>query len=185
VISLSKTTNGKISITIGRTAAHTVPAPTPYVSKDLVVSATLVLGADENAVYGSSIDLDEPKVLLASAAKTAAAGIDLVYVYTFATDEDVLGTPSWAHASGFTFVSGWSTCNTTKFYKLPGAVFETITTKAQLEALWQETLAIDPSVPVATNNVVIAKTDKGTLALMKIVSHVPGATGQIELKVAQ
>lgn len=185
VLSLSNSISGTASLRVARTKAGIAPPPARFIPEVLVTSATLTVGADENAVYGSSIDLDEPKILLASAAKQAAETVDLVYVYTFATDEDVLGSPSWAHESDYAFVSGWSTYNTTRFYKVTGTAFDKITTKAELTKLWQETLAIDPSVPVATDDVVIAQTDKGALVLIRIVSHLPGDTGQIEIKVAK
>lgn len=185
VLELSNSADGSVSIRVARTEAGAATAPTPFVPEGLVISEKLTVGADENTTYGSSIDLDVPKVMLAAEARNASAGVDLIYVYSFSADEDVLGTPAWGDESDFSFVSDWATYNDTKFYKTTETAFENVTTKAELEDLWQETLAIDPSVPVDTDDVVIAKTDQGTLALIKIVSHTPGETGQIEIKVAK
>ena len=185
VVELSNSISGTVSIRIGRTRKGATDAPELFIPEGLIFSATLTVGADENSTYGSSIDLDEPKVMLASAARDASATVDLVYVHSFSTNEDVLSAPTWADDSEFSFVSGWSTYNETKFYKLTGTDFESITTKEELEALWQETLAIDPSVHVETDDLVIAKTDQGTTVLIRIISYEPGDTGQIEIKVGK
>ncbi len=189
VIEVTAVTNGiagSVTVKIGKTRAGVETPPEPELPADsnLTVSATLNIGANENAALGSSIDLDVPVVMLAANAKTNAAYIDLVYANSFATNSDKLGSPDWAK-DNVSFVTGWSTYNATKFYKLTGTTFESVTTVDQLKALWLDSKATASSIDVVANDVIIAKTEKGAIVLIKIISQVAGATGKIDIKVAK
>jgi hypothetical protein len=186
VIQVDAVTNGEsggITVRVARTAAGVETAPVPQQPTTLTTT-DLSVGADENPTLGSSIDLDVPRVMLASQASASAATVDLVYAYSFATDSDKLGSPLWAR-DNVTFTQSWSTHNDTKFYKLTATTFEDITTADDLAALWDESNAVATSVDVVAGDVVIAETDQGVLALIKIVSQDPGSTGKIEIKVAE
>jgi hypothetical protein len=142
------------------------------------------MGAQENATLGSSIDLDVPKVLLASAAKTAAADVDLVYANSFADDADKLWSPKTAN-DNVDFMSGWSVYNTTRFHKVTGVTFASVNTASELAALWKPSIAINTSITVVPGDLIIAETDKGKIVLIDIVSQSAGETGSINIKVAK
>ena len=146
--------------------------------------SSLSLGAQDNATLGSSIDLDVPKVLLASAARAAAADVDLVYAYSFADDDDRLWSPNSAK-DNVDFMDNWSVYNTTKFHKVSGVSFNDVTTAEELAALWKPASAVSTSLAVDSGDLVIAQTDKGKLVLIHVQSHVPGETGLIGIKVAK
>jgi hypothetical protein len=60
-----------------------------------------------------------------------------------------------------------------------------VTTPAQLTALWDVSKATASSIDVVAGDVIIAKTNMGAIVLIKIVTQIPGATGRIDIKVAQ
>jgi hypothetical protein len=168
------------SVNISLSGAKDCDAP-----PDPALSTTsLTMGAQENATLGSSIDLDVPKVLLASAAKTAAADVDLVYANSFADDADKLWSPKTAN-DNVDFMSGWSVYNTTRFHKVTGVTFASVNTASELAALWKPSIAINTSITVVPGDLIIAETDKGKIVLIDIVSQSAGETGSINIKVAK
>lgn len=150
---------------------------------DLAVTS-LVMGAQANPTLPSSIDLDVPRVLLSSAARAAAADVDLIYSNSFADDADMLWSPSSAK-DNVTFMDNWSVYNTTQFHKVSGTTFVSVTTAEELAALWKPASAVTTNVAVEAGDLVIARTDKGALVLIQIVSQVPGEAGSINIKVAK
>jgi len=144
----------------------------------------LSAGAQSNASLGSSIDLDAPKVMLASAARAASAEVDLVYANSFADDADMLWSPSSAK-DNVTFMDNWSVYNTTQFHKVSGTSFDAVTTAEELAALWKPASAVTTGLAVVAGDLVIARSDKGKLVLIQIASQVPGETGSINMKVAK
>jgi hypothetical protein len=172
----SKTQSVDIALS-GAKDCDVIPDPTLAIT-------SLTMGAQENPTLGSSIDLDVPKVLLSSAARTAAADVDLVYANSFADDADKLWSPNTAK-DNVDFMTGWSVYNSTRFHKVTGVTFASVNTAAELAALWKPSLAITTGIVVVPGDLVIAETDKGKLVLLDIVSQTAGETGSINIKVAK
>jgi stress response protein SCP2 len=186
VIEVTAVTNGasgSVTFRVGRTRAGVETPPIPE-SPATLTEASLSLGADQNTTLGSSLDLDVPSVLLATAARNSAAQVDLIYANSFATNSDKLGSPLWAQ-NNVSFVANWAVYNDTKFYKPAGTTYESVTTPAQLSALWNVSRATASSIDVVADDVIIAKTNEGAIVLIKIVTQTPGATGRIDIKVAK
>lgn len=158
------------------------PDPDPDI---LTIKTGLAMGAQDNAGLGSSIDLDAPEVMLAGRAGQNAAAIDLIYLYSFGADSDVLGSPAWAK-DNVDFMAGWSAYNSTRFHKIPaGTAFANIKTASQLSALWNQASASTTSIIVKPGDLVITLTNQGRYALIEIVSQVKGEAGEIRMKVAK
>jgi len=153
-------------------------------SGNLLTVTTLTAGAQSNPSLGSSIDLDAPKIMLASAARAASADVDLVYANSFADEADMLWSPSSA-VDNVDFMTGWEVYNTTQFHKVTGTTFAAVTTAEELAALWKPASAVTTGLPVVAGNLVIAKSNTGKLVLIQIASQVPGETGSITIKVAK
>lgn len=174
----SQTESRSVDIALsGAKDCNVIPDPTLSI-------ASLTMGAQDNTTSGSSIDLDVPKVLLASAARTSAADVDLVYAYSFADDADKLWSPNTAK-DNVDFMSGWSVFNRTRFHKVTGVTFASVNTASELAALWKPSLAITTGIAVVPGDLIIAETDKGKIALIDIVSQSAGETGSINIKVAK
>lgn len=172
--SISKT----VEITLLRARDCDAPPGTP------LTAVSLSMGAQANARYGSSLDLDEPRVMLAAAARSAAGDVDLIYANSFADDTDKLWSPNTAK-DNVSFMSGWSVYNTTSFLKVTGVAFNSVTTAEQLAALWKPAAAVTSSLAVTAGDMVVAKSNAGKLVLISIMSHIPGEAGIIEIKVAK
>jgi|WetSurMetagenome_2_1015567.scaffolds.fasta_scaffold70055_1 hypothetical protein len=152
-----------------------------------VTVATVEAGANQNAILGSSIDLDEPKVMLMQASTDNLSTVDICYAYSDTDGKEKLFSPHHAKASGYTFTTNWGTPNETKFYKtfLTPTQYNEITTKEQIQAEWSEPESAATSIDCAEDDVFIAKTDQGAIVLMLITSQTPEATGKIDLKIAK
>jgi hypothetical protein len=175
--SITSTTTKDFGVTGGQTG-------TP------VDTATLVAGSNQ-AIAGSSIDLDEPAIYNSAASVANVSKIDLCYSYTNVagfTAGDYLFSPDQAQSSGYTYTSGWTTTpNTTAFYltNLTAAQYNAITTKEQVAALWTAPAAPTPYALCTAGEVFIAKTDQSAIVLIYISAQTPGATGTISLKIAK
>jgi hypothetical protein len=183
VIAVTNGASGSVTVKVGKTRTGVETPPVPELPA-VLTETSLSVGADQNATLGSSIDLDVPAVLLSTAARNSAAQVDLVYAHSSAFDSDKLGSPLWAK-DNVTFVTGWAVYNETKFYKPAGTSYESVTTTDQLKNLWDVSKATASSIDVVANDVIIAKTDVGTIVLIKIVTQTPGAAGRIDIKVAK
>lgn len=172
----SKSQSVDISLSGAKDCNTNPPAPLSVTS--------LSAGAQSNPTLGSSIDLDAPKVMLSSAARAAAASVDLVYANSFADDADMLWSPNTAK-DNVDFMTGWSVYNTTQFHKVSGTTFAAVTTAEELAALWKPASAVTTSLAVVAGDLVIARSNAGKLVLIQIVSQVPGETGSINIKVAK
>jgi hypothetical protein len=152
-----------------------------------VTVATVEAGANKNTTLGSSIDLDEPKVMLMEESTTNLSTVDICYAYSGTDGTEKLFSPHHAKASAYTFTANWGTPNETKFYKtfLTPTQYDAITTKEQVQAEWSEPEIAATSIDCAKDDVFIAKTDQGAIVLMLITSQTPEATGKIDLKIAK
>lgn len=184
VTAVTSGTSGSVTIKAGRTRVGVETPPVPELPA-ILTETSLSVGADQNAALGSSIDLDVPAILLATAARNSAAQVDLVYAHSNAMSSDKLGSPWWAQQNNFSFVTGWAVYNQTKFYKPAGTSYESVTTPDQLISLWDVSKATASSIDVVAGDVIIAKTDAGTIVLIKIVTQTPGDAGRIDIKVAK
>lgn len=153
------------------------------VADNVSVTENLTLGAQKNAL-GSSINLDAPLVMKADVAAQNASKVDLVYLNSFATDTDKLGSPDWAK-DNVTFMDGWSTYNKTRIHKVTGTTFAAVKTRAQLLALWNQAQSTTTGIDVKPGDLVIALTEQGAYALLEITSQVAGDAGNIKIKVAK
>ncbi len=195
---LSTTVGAKTGVAAGTYKLQITAASGSYesvASKEFTVTGggtpvainTIQAGANQNATIGSSIDLDQPKVMLKAEADQNVSKIDVCYAYSGVDNIEKLFSPHHAKASNFTFAKDWANPNQTKFYdtKLTPAQFTAIKTKEALAQIWQEPSEAATSVDCKKDNVFIAKTDQGALVLMHISAQVAGATGTIDMKVAK
>lgn len=180
--STSKTKRVDIVVTGASSCQVVVP---PDSTGNLATVTNIAMGAQKNPSLGSSIDLDGPQVMLSAMANQNPGKIDLVYLNSFATDSDKLGSPAWAKDNA-TFVSGWSVFNETLFYKLASTVvFANVKTATELEALWDASKATATNIDVVKGDLIIAKTNLGKLVLIEITNQVVGETGTITIKLAK
>jgi hypothetical protein len=144
-------------------------------------------GANKNTEYGSSIDIDAGKSMLASEAADKVADIDLCYAYSGVASVEKLGTAKWALDGGFDFADGWSSPPNVKFYKvtMTEAEFTAVDTKEAIEALWDATKATANNYTAAEEDVFLVETTEGALAILRISSQVEGNAGSITMKVAK
>ncbi|MFC1585385.1 hypothetical protein ACFL5V_07550 [Fibrobacterota bacterium] len=149
-----------------------------------VTLKTDTLGA-QSATPGSALDLDEFKDYTKSAAITDAAKIDL-YLAHLTTSGTQIFSPDEAAAGWGLFpeTDSWATTNVTMFYKTSlGSDFNNIVSQYQIDALWDESLATISRSTFSAGDVFIAKTNEGTIALMKVnaITTGTGATTEIEV----
>lgn len=152
-----------------------------------VTTATIQAGANSNATIGSSIDLDEPKVMLTAEANQNVSKIDICYAYSGTDAVEKLFSPHHAKLSGYTFASAWANPNQIKFYKttLTPAQYNAITTKEQLALQWTDPGIAGTSIACAKDDVFIALTEQGAIVLMLITAQTAGAAGTIDMKIAK
>jgi hypothetical protein len=177
--SVSSTKTDTFTVTDAKDCS--VPDGTP------VTEVTINAGANSNADYGSSIDIDAGKAMMKSEAASNVSDIDLCYAYSGTNNVEKIGTAMWAEASGYTFADGWSNPPDIKFYKesMTSAEFDAVDTKEEIEALWDETKATASSYEADQGDVFLVETTEGTLAILRITSQEDGAAGSITIKVAK
>jgi hypothetical protein len=145
----------------------TVTGGTAGTTGTVVTDVTVTLGA-QGATEGSSLDLDGIVVYTSANAKTNSDKIDLVF--NSAVDGTVarIMSPAEAKTDGFTLVATWATTNSTKFYKLSGTTFESVTTQEAIDALWSDASALSPAqLDLTGETVVIAKSNMNKTVLLK------------------
>jgi hypothetical protein len=152
-----------------------------------VDTGSVIAGANSNATYGSSIDLDQPKAMLTAEANQNVSKIDICYAFSGTENVEKLFSPHHAKASNYNFAAAWANPNQTKFYKttLNATQYAAITTKEQVTQQWTEPSAVGTSVACAQGDVFIAKTEQGAIVLMLISAQTAGASGTINMKVAK
>lgn len=154
-------------------------------------SSVITLGAHDNATLGSSLDLDNGTVMLASAARAAGLAADIIYTYSSkAPAGPVLMSPAYAKASsGITAFETWATPFDTKFHKVTtaGVTYDGITTDVALKALYSETAATTTAgrLNVIAGDLVVVLTSEGKYALMNIITVSADATGTATIKYAK
>lgn len=168
----------KISFQVKNGSGTTDPEP------DLTES-TITVAGHGHASMGSSFDLDNGDVLLSSAATAANSGVDLVYTYSNSLGSPVLLTPVYAkNESGIGAFSGWVSPNNTQFH-LVNADFDAITTKAEVEALFDASqVSSSGREPCAAGDVFVVKTDTGAYALLQMETVSSDDSGTANIKYA-
>lgn len=148
------------------------------------------IGSNNNATYGSSVDLDSGMAYLSAAAATRVPELDMVYAYSGTDNVDKVFTPSHAKASGYGFAANWSDAelSTIAFVKanVSGqAAFDTLDTQEEVKAIYDSGTELTTSSNASTNDLFVFRTNKGVYALVLVASQTPGAAGQIMTKVAK
>ena len=148
----------------------------PVVGDSLSVK-TVTVGAQQNADYGSSLDIDNMTAYLVAEARTKSADIDLIYgVSTALGAQPAVYSPDTAKygvggSNGFTFMqTGFNTTNNTVI-KLTTANFDAIDTKEKLDSLWF-TASPTPNgrLNIAVGTTFMAKSNLNKTVLIKVNS---------------
>lgn len=152
----------------------------------LVTKSATTLGAQE-AVTGSSLDLDEWEVYTMTAAKENSTEIDLIFAYaTVGTGSAAIYSPNIAvngttGSNGFDFLDGFENPNTTTI-KLTSASFANIQNRKQLDSLWSASSAeSDGKLEITNNMVFMAESDEDKVVLIQVSNLVTGENGTVSL----
>jgi hypothetical protein len=139
---------------------------------------TVTLGSWNNTQHGSSLDADAMTVYIKSdLASNAALQAEIDIWFSNTSDNHALLFSPAKAATQQHPPKDWTTKNATQFVEVTGSVtFESITTQAQIDALWNAANAKD-NADIAAGDLVVVKTNKGTNRLVKIVSAETTNTG--------
>ncbi len=156
------------------------------VTPDLKDTTVTVAGHGSNTI-GSSFDLDAGKVMLATDAIKANSGVDLVYTFSATRNSPVLMTPVYAkNSSNIAVFENWVSPNATQFHEVFLVDFDAITTKAEIQALFNASLASSTGREnCAANSVFVVKTDTGAYALLRMETVSTSSTGTATIKFAR
>jgi hypothetical protein len=134
-----------------------------------LTQTTVTMGSWKNTASGSSLEADNMVVYKgADLTDALRAEIDVWFSNT-ADSKAWLWSPKAAANAQYTPKS-WTVQNQTQFVEVTGGVtFESITTQAQIDALWNATNAKEYA-DIAAGDLVIVKTNKGANRLLKVVS---------------
>jgi hypothetical protein len=149
----------------------------------------LTTGAQSNANYGSSIDLDGFVAHTITQAKTMTAEIDLIFAYStaLAGGSSAVYSPDSAKygingSAGFDFMADFNNPNHTVI-KSVIVVASTIDTKAKLDSLWDVgSPVLNGRLTVATGSTFLARSNQDRIVLVHVTSLTTGANGQAALK---
>lgn len=154
------------------------PAP------ELVTTKTVTAGAEQNADFGSAIDLDSFVSYKITPAKAIAAQIDLIFAYSGAASSAAIYSPDSAKggiggSAGFNFLSDFTPANATQIKTVTGVTISSITTKAQVDSLWAAgDVAANGRVLLQAGTTFLAKSNLDLVVLVKVDSVTTGATGK-------
>jgi hypothetical protein len=155
----------------------------------LVTTKNLKAGAQANATYGSSIDLDNFTAYTVTTAKTRTETIDIIFANsTSSTSSLAVYSPHAAKAgvdgsNGFDFMqTGWTTANTTSMKTVAVSNINLITTKAQIDSLWSAGSAIPSGkLNVGAGTTFMAQSNEGLVVLVKVTEVETGNAGTAEM----
>ncbi len=150
-----------------------------------IEGGTVFTAGAQSANAGSYINLDADTAYITNDAVNHVTDIDLFYGVH--GGEEKLMSPAWSRNNGFMAGEAFVDAISTQLFKteLTAAEFNAITTKEEIQALWDDAEAVTSGVVVADGDVVIAKTSEGATALMLITSQTEGQSGTITAKVAR
>jgi len=166
--------------------SHNEGTKTFTVTGTPITTTQATLGSYANTLYGSSIDLDDGSVMFASAATQANSGVDIVVTYAAAPYNTLrVMSPDYASTtSGITAFQNWASPNVTYFNKVSGIDYASITTKEQIEALFDPTSAQANTgvLSCTTGDIIVVKTDMDNYALVLINSFDASTSGTVTIK---
>ncbi|MCD6023928.1 MAG: hypothetical protein K0Q91_844 [Fibrobacteria bacterium] len=150
----------------------------------------VTVGAQDNADYGSALDIDNMVAYKIAEAKTRTGDIDLIYAVS---TSGIGGTPTPAiyspdsakgginGSAGFTFLSDFNNPNHTVI-KSSGlttqAAFDAINTKEKLDSLWT-TAAVDADgkINLVVDGSFMAMSNTGRKVLIRVINFAGTGTG--------
>lgn len=150
----------------------------------LVTTKTVTAGAEQNADFGSAIDLDSFVSYKITPAKAIAADIDLIFAYSGSAASSAIYSPDSAKggiggSAGFNFLSDFAPANGTQLKTVTGVTISSITTKAQVDSLWTAGTAVaNGRVLLSAGTTFLAKSNLNLVVLVKVDSVTTGATGK-------
>jgi hypothetical protein len=160
---------------------------------DVTVALTtkeLTAGAQSNANYGSSIDLDAFTAHTITEAKTMTAEIDLIFAYStaLAGGSSAIYSPDSAKggiggSAGFDFMSDFNNPNHTVIKSVLVTTPANIDTKAELDSLWDIGLPVNNGrLTVNSGTTFLARSNQDRVVFVHITSLTTGANGTANLK---
>jgi hypothetical protein len=155
----------------------------------MLTTKDLVAGAQSNANYGSSIDLDDFEAHTITEAKTMTGAIDLIFAYStaLAGGSSAIYSPDSAKygingSSGFDFMQDFNNPNHTVI-KSVIVNAATITTKAKLDSLWDVgSPVLNGRLTVATGSTFLARSNQDRIVLVHVTGLTTGANGTANMK---
>jgi hypothetical protein len=157
--------------------------------KILASEQTITLGAHNN-VTASSLDLDNWVSYTAGNAPAQAANIDIVFAYATGTANTgaALYSPHVAKngvagSGGFIFMESWTTTNNTDIRVVEVATWATVTSAADIRALYDAGTTPDPAgrVFVLVGTTVVARSNLDLYVLLRVDAVVQAADGTISI----
>jgi hypothetical protein len=155
----------------------------------LASEQTITLGAQNN-VTASSLDLDNWVSYTAGNAPAQAANIDIVFAYATGTANTgaALYSPHVAKngvagSGGFIFMESWTTTNNTDIRVVEVANWATVTSAADIRALYDAGTTPDPAgrVFVLVGTTVVARSNLDLYVLLRVDAVVQAADGTISI----
>jgi hypothetical protein len=160
---------------------------TPVVT-DSLKTKTIVLGAQKNAL-ASSLDLDTWVAYTATEGVAHSSEVDIIFAYSTASSIAALYSPNIAKngiagaSGGFDFMSTWPNANTTLMRTVTGVDLTKLKGQTDIKALYDA--GTDPSpvgrIQATAGTYVVAKSEKGLYALLKIESVTAAENGTLNL----
>jgi hypothetical protein len=155
----------------------------------LVTTRNLTAGAQANATYGSSIDLDNFQAYTVTVAKTMTEKIDIIFANSTSSGSSLaVYSPHAAKngvdgSNGFDFMqTGWTTANTTSMKTVAVSNINLITTKAQVDSLWNAGADIPSGkLNVSTGTSFLAQSNEGLVVLVKVTGVTTGNDGTAQM----
>lgn len=152
----------------------------------LTENTGVTLGGLSHATLGSAYSVAGNSIMLSAAANSSSATVDFIYYYgntngaTIAApnDETVNGTG----AGSFDYTSAFTTQNATKFAKLSGTTYASITTDTELAAIGTSASATK-ATQLASGDVVLFETAGGNSGIFTVTAQTGDNAGTITLSV--
>ncbi len=146
--------------------------------------STFTLGpiGAQNAMAGSSVDVETNTIYTSADARVNSQVVDFVYGSLVVGDLSLI-SPQHAKSVNLIF-TGDQTVQTTEMAKVT-ASFASITTEEALIELFNGATTRTDYVSISAGDVVVLKTFAGTYALVEITSQTPGTDGTINIKLAK
>jgi beta-galactosidase len=152
-----------------------------------VSEQTVMLGAQNN-VIASSLDLDNWVSYTAGSAPAQSSAIDIVFAYSTAGNSAALYSPHVAKngvdgSAGFDFMQSWTTANNTDIRVVNAADWNTVTTAADIKALYDAATTPTPAgrVFVLAGTTVVARSNLGLYVLLRVDAVVQAENGTVNL----